>query len=104
MIRFYNFGVSKKDDQYGYYSSSGALKPGDFDKFIEITEQRICGITKHMAEGRIEVSPYRLNKETPCRWCEYRSVCRFDWQINDYRELKTVSKLDVLRFAGSDDG
>jgi ATP-dependent helicase/nuclease subunit B len=94
--RFYNYGVSKKDDQYGYYSASGVLFPQDFERFIEFTEQKICELTAQMAEGRIEVSPYRLNTETPCGWCKYRSVCRFDWQINDYRVLPVLRKADVL--------
>lgn len=97
--RFYNYGVSKKDGQYGYYASSGALRPDDFDKFLEYAEQKICDLTAQMSKGRIEVSPYRLNTEVPCGWCKYRSVCRFDWQINDYRRLDSVSKMDFLKAA-----
>ncbi len=98
--RFYNYGVSKKDGQYGYYASSGALLPNDFDKLLEFAEQKICELTALMAEGRIEVSPYRLNTETPCSWCKYRSVCRFDWQINDYRVLPVLKKTDLFSCQG----
>ncbi len=102
--RFYNYGVSKKDAQYGYYAASGVLFPEDFEKFVEFTEQKICELTARMAEGRIEVSPYRLNTETPCGWCKYRSVCRFDWQVNDYRVPPVLRKADVLGQEGRGNG
>jgi ATP-dependent helicase/nuclease subunit B len=94
--RFFNYGISKKDGQYGYYASSGALRPQDFEKLIGFVEQKICSLTAQMSQGRIEVSPYRLNTEVPCGWCKYRSVCRFDWQINDYRVLSVLRKSDAL--------
>jgi ATP-dependent helicase/DNAse subunit B len=102
--RYYNFGVSKDDGQYGYYSSSGAMKPEDFEKFISITEQKVCEIAGQVAAGNIDVSPYRLNNNIPCGWCKYRSVCRFDWQVNKYRELQTVDKVDFLKSAEGGDG
>jgi len=102
--RYYNFVVSKKDGQYGDYGRSGALKPEDFVRFIELTRHKICEIAGQMAEGRIEVSPYRLGTQIPCSWCKYRSVCRFDWQINDYWVLSTLSKVDILRAAGGANG
>jgi len=101
--RFYNYGISKKDGQYGYYTSSGALKPDDFDKLIGFAGQKICSLTGQMAQGRIEVSPYRLNTEIPCGWCKYRSVCRFDWQVNDYRVLPVLKKTDLLSREGDID-
>lgn len=104
LSRFYNYGVSKKDGQYGYYGWSGALRPEDFARFIELTKHKICEIAGQMAEGRIEVSPYRLGTQIPCGWCKYRSVCRFDWQINDYRVLDVTSKPEVLDAAGGTNG
>jgi ATP-dependent helicase/nuclease subunit B len=97
---FYNYGVSKKDGQYGYYASSGALRPADFEKLLEFAEQIICDLTAQMTKGRIEVRPFRLNTEIPCGWCKYRSVCRFDWQINDYRVLQVIKKNDLFSRQG----
>lgn len=94
--RYYNFGVSKNDGCYGYYASSGALRPPDFEKLLKFTEQKICSLTKEITQGKIVVYPYRLGTEIPCGWCKYRSVCRFDWQINDYHNLDILKKTDVL--------
>ncbi|MDH4241246.1 MAG: exodeoxyribonuclease V subunit gamma, partial [Phycisphaerae bacterium] len=94
--KFYNFRISSKDDQYGDYGRSGALKPDDFDKVLEFTEQRIIELAAKILSGKIEVRPYRLGTESPCSYCKYKPVCRFDWQINEYNFLESLGKLQVL--------
>ena len=94
--KFYNFFVTKKGDQYGYGNISGALRPGDFEKVLKFTESRIVELAEGIASGRIDVGPYRLSGKSPCSYCEYKQLCRFDWQINDYRPLVSVNKVEVL--------
>ena len=93
---FYNFFVTKKGDQYGYDGISGALRPGVFEKLLRFAEQRIIQLAQEIVSGKIEVSPYRLGQESPCSYCKYKSVCRFDWQVNDYNFLESLSKSQVL--------
>lgn len=93
---FYNFQLSKEDKQYGNYSRSGALKKDDFEKVLSFAKIKIAELIKSIIEGKIEVSPYRLNNKVPCGYCKYKSVCRFDWQINDYRPLAGLSKAMAL--------
>jgi len=93
---FYNFRISKKDGQYGDYGKSGALRPGDFEKVLKFTEKKIVELAGEIVSGKIDVSPYRLGTESPCGWCKYKSVCRLDWQINDYNFLESLNKLQVL--------
>jgi ATP-dependent helicase/nuclease subunit B len=93
---FYNFQVSKGNGQYGDYGRSGALKPDDFEKILRFTEKKIVKLMEEILSGRIEVRPYRLNQKSPCSYCEYKAVCRFDWQINDYNNLTSVGKAEVL--------
>jgi ATP-dependent helicase/nuclease subunit B len=94
--RFYNFCVSAKDQQYGNYARSGALKPGDFEKVLRFAEQTIVQLAQEIISGKINVSPYRLGGVSPCSYCKYMPVCRFDWQINDYNFLKSLNKSEVL--------
>jgi len=101
---FYNFYVSSKDGQYGNYPKSGALKSGDFQTVLRFAERKVVELVQGILSGRIEVNPYRLRQKSPCSFCSYRSVCRFDWQINDYNLLEPVSKLQVLEKAGGADG
>jgi len=102
--RFYNFRISSKDGQYGDYGKSGALKPEDFDKVLEYAEHRIVELAGKILSGKIQVSPYRLGTMSPCGYCKYKPVCRFDWQINEYNFLESLGKLQVLDRMGRVDG
>ena len=94
--KFYNFFVTKKGDQYGYDNISGALKPADFEKVLKFTKRKIVQLAEEILSGGIDVKPYRLSGKSPCSYCKYKSVCRFDWQINDYNFLESLRKAKVL--------
>ena len=94
--RFYSFRVTSKDQQYGNYAISGALKPNDFEGLLRFAEQKMIQLAQEIVSGKIDVSPYRLGQVSPCSYCNYKSVCRFDWQINDYNILESLSKSRVL--------
>jgi ATP-dependent helicase/nuclease subunit B len=94
--KFYNFFVKQDGNQYGYDNTSGAIKPDDFEKIMKFTENKIIGFVQEILSGKIDVHPYRLNGEPACKYCKYKPVCRFDWQVNDYSFLESVDKLKVL--------
>ena len=98
--KYFTFCVTSKDRQYGNYSKSAALKPDDFEKVLKFTEHTIIQTAQDILGGKIDVAPYRLNQKSPCSFCEYGSVCRFDWQINEYNVLESMNKLQVLEKAG----
>jgi len=102
--RFYNFFVSKENGQYGRNTDSGALKPGDFEKFLQFAQARILQLAEGILSGKIDVNPYYLNKTSPCSYCRYKPVCRFDWLINDYNRLESLNKVQVLDKIGTLDG
>jgi len=94
--KFYNFRISSKDEQYGDYGKSGALRPADFEKVLKFTDKKIIELVKEIVSGRIEVKPYRLSDKSACSFCKYKAVCRFDWQINDFNILESLDKQQVL--------
>jgi ATP-dependent helicase/nuclease subunit B len=102
--RFYNFYVTKDGQPYGSYGGRGALRPGDFEAVLKYTEEKIVELAEQIVSGRIDVRPYRLSGDSPCRWCKYRSVCRFDWQINEYNFLESLGKAEVLERIRTVDG
>ncbi len=102
--KFYNFYVTKDGQPYGIYGNRGALKPDDFEKVLEFTEKKIVAMAEEIISGKIDIRPYRIGTESPCGFCKYASVCRFDWQINDYNILESLSKLQVLERAGGYNG
>ena len=101
---FYNFYVTKDGLPYGSYGNRGALKPEDFEKVLTFTENKITHLAEEIISGKIDITPYRLNQKSPCSFCEYSSVCRFDWQINDYNVLESFGKSEVLEKAGGFNG
>ena len=101
---FYNFFVTKKGDQYGKAVWSAALKPDVFEKVLQFTEEKIVQLAGEIASGEIGVRPYRLNNVSPCNYCKYKPVCRFDWQINDYNFLESLSKSQALDRIEASDG
>ena len=94
--KFYSFRITSKDEQYGNYSISAALNPDDFEKVLKFTERKMLRLVEEILCGEISVRPYRLSDKSPCSYCEYNSVCRFDWQINDYNPLVSLGKTEVL--------
>jgi ATP-dependent helicase/nuclease subunit B len=101
---FYNFFVTQKGDQYGFDNRSGALKPDVFEKVLQYAEEKIGKLSAELISGNIDVEPYRLNNASPCHYCKYKAVCRFDWQINDYRFLESLKKAQVLARIGGGHG
>jgi ATP-dependent helicase/nuclease subunit B len=93
---FYSFQVTEDKGQYANYDRSSALRPGDFEAAINFAENKIAQIAQQILSGQIEARPYRLSGRSPCAECEYKPVCRFDWQINDYNLLTALDKRQSL--------
>jgi ATP-dependent helicase/nuclease subunit B len=100
---YYNFFVTKEGDPYGKYNSYGALKPADFEAFMNFGSRKITDLAGQITSGKITALPYRLGTDSPCKQCEYKPVCRFDWQINNYNLLTRVNKEQVLERIKTDE-
>ena len=57
-------------------------------------------ISKEILDGRIDLKPYYEmgKKNTPCRYCEYRSICQFNpkFKGNDYKFIESKNRQEVL--------
>jgi ATP-dependent helicase/nuclease subunit B len=96
--KFYGFSVDAQENHpYSRYGSSDAVKPQEFSQLLSFTQTKIRQLGRQMASGDIRAFPYRLGKQSPCSTCDYRPVCKFDWQLNDYNVLTGPGKLDVLQ-------
>jgi ATP-dependent helicase/nuclease subunit B len=101
--RFYHFYMVK-DEPYGYFGTSSALHPEQFEKVLSFAKSRITELAANIFSGSIDITPYRMNAESACTYCRYRAVCRFDWQINDYNFLDSISKTQILVQIGAAHG
>jgi ATP-dependent helicase/nuclease subunit B len=94
---YYNFRILQKDrSPYGDYGRSGALKPDQFARLLDFTRTKIIQLAAQITSGCITITPYRLGLASPCSYCHYRPVCKFDWQINDYNPLAPAGKEELL--------
>jgi ATP-dependent helicase/nuclease subunit B len=93
--KFYNFRVSK-GEPFTNFGISAALREGQLERVLELTKAKITGLSEKIFEGKIDITPYRIKKNSPCAFCDYAAVCRFDWQINDYNILASIGKEAVL--------
>ncbi|MBL7106055.1 MAG: exodeoxyribonuclease V subunit gamma [Phycisphaerae bacterium] len=92
----YNISYTRNLKELARYNTSGALTPEDFQNFLAITEQKIKSLARKIISGCIDINPYKLSAATACKHCPYKSLCRFDWQINNYNNLKNVTKSQLL--------
>jgi len=89
--------VKKKDnDPYGRYPTSSLLTPEHFKRLLEWAEANLQRLAGDILSGRIEALPYHQGAERACANCDYSGVCHFDWQINEYRFLRSVRKNDLM--------
>jgi ATP-dependent helicase/nuclease subunit B len=72
------------------------LTGGHFSAVLSFAENKLKEFGGRILTGEIDVKPYRFVKNIACTYCPYKSLCRFDWQINDYAEIKKVSKTGFL--------
>jgi ATP-dependent helicase/nuclease subunit B len=100
---FYNFYVTKEGEPYGSYGRFGSLRPADFESFLNFGSRKITDLAGQITSGKITALPYRLGNDSACQQCEYKPVCRFDWQINKYNLLASVSKEQVLERIKTDE-
>lgn len=51
-----------------------------------------------IAEGNVDIAPYKLDNRTACTFCPFKSVCQFDTTLkeNNYRVLPTLKPSEAM--------
>jgi len=86
----------KKDGEIGNEKSSDLVRAESFPDVLEHARRRIGELADALLDGRIDVKPYMLKNTTPCAWCDFRSVCRFEFETGDIRLLPTIGRLHAI--------
>lgn len=72
------------------------IKKEDLDILIKYIEKIIKESGEEIKKGNVKIEPFldTDGKTTPCSYCEYSSICKFDinFEGNKYRKLK---KMDI---------
>lgn len=76
--------------------SSKVAEEKRFLLLSEFVHQKLSQEGERILAGDVAISPYRLDKNTACEYCSYRSVCGFDTRNKgEYRVLKQKSEDEV---------
>lgn len=94
--KYYSFAY-KDGEPYSDYNRKDALRPEEFAAALHFAEQKIRELVGRLVSGAIGAYPYRLGKQSPCEHCDFRPVCKFDWQLNDYNIMPTPDKAEVMQ-------
>ena len=52
-------------------------------------------IRKDILDGEIAARPYELDGNTPCTYCPYKPVCRFDMRLPGYQYRRIENDTDA---------
>ena len=89
----------KKDGEISDRGTSAVTKE-QFVYLQKYMEKIIKQISEEILQGNIEVKPYYnvSTKKTPCEYCKYKSICRFDENTknNEYKYISKLNKDAVL--------
>jgi len=88
----------KKDGTFS--ARSQVASESEWETLRGSVRSQIRRIGKRIADGDVAVAPYRLDKRSPCAFCDYRPVCHFDGQVegNAYQALtKSASREELWR-------
>jgi ATP-dependent helicase/nuclease subunit B len=82
-----------------FSSSSHVASKDDFDALRKHIKGKITALCEDMLKGNISISPYKKEKDTPCKYCSFKAVCRFDVSIkeNSYRIIGKMTKDEIWK-------
>ncbi len=86
-----------KDGNVSENRSSIATKE-EFDKMQKYINRIIKQISKEILSGKIDIKPcYNIKtKSTPCEYCKYKPICKFNTNENEYEHIENLSKDECL--------
>ena len=57
---------------------------------------KLGSLADGILDGDVTVAPYRLRKFSPCNWCSFRSVCRFEFGQDQVRSFPDLKRQEVF--------
>lgn len=67
----------------------------EYNALMAFTAKRAAAIGESMKVGIITPAPYRKQNSTPCDYCVFSSICRYEYKDRPYyRNLKKIGKED----------
>ena len=85
-----------------FYNSGALLEKSDFDVIFKYLDYILKGIGQTILSGNIDAVPLRIDDKSKCDYCDYKSICRIDFD-NIYKEAIKLGRdskaeaLDIMR-------
>jgi ATP-dependent helicase/nuclease subunit B len=86
----------KQDGTFGSLDRSDVAARDAFAALLAHVRRRVGELADMIIAGRVDITPYRINKVTPCPQCDFRAVCRFDVSVNRYTPLQAMKRSEVF--------
>ena len=68
----------------------------EFEKLRFHVRKTLREICEEIVKGNIKNQPTKCNGKTPCAYCDYKVICRFDKNLgNEFKYLKEMKKEEV---------
>lgn len=74
------------------------ISPEGFEIMDKYLNKKIGSICDHIFNGDITISPSKKGEYSPCEYCKYGSVCRFDPSVkdNNYTLYKAMNEYEEI--------
>lgn len=85
-------------------SKTSGVNKEEFKILQDYIYKTIKEISKEILKGNISIKPYYKKGKTPCKYCNYKSICGFNPKMcgNNYNYIDKKSKDDIiLKMKGS---
>jgi len=77
-------------------SKNKRVNPEGFKIIDEFLKHKLGCICGDILRGKFDIEPYKKNNFSPCSYCEYSSICRFDPASDDYIRYKSLPVYDDI--------
>lgn len=78
------------------YAGNMVLAADELEQLQTFAHRRAETAAGRIWQGDAAIRPYYYKKETPCTYCRYAGICKFDRQERPYRYLSSKGKEDVI--------
>ncbi len=95
--------VSARRNKDGTLSQADHYDTAPSESFagvLDYVRRKLGALCDRLLDGVIDVDPYRLRDKTPCTFCPYQPVCRFEVDAHRPRPLRAMKRGEVLAEIG----
>lgn len=89
--------ISSKDEKISERGGN-PITEEEFMKLQKQVRKNIKEISREILSGKIDIKPFKNGKKTPCEYCSYRAICRFNTNVkgNEYFKIAQKKKREIL--------